>query len=108
MSYFSNQNEEGQKSIVLSGIRMAKGNQMVLTLEAGYLFNLSDDTVSMTFKTWLIFLYKKLGSKEWRRKLFVKFDDLPKPLPDCFLEGGDILNKVRVVIDTTSIKVISF
>ena len=81
---------------------------MFLTLEAGYIFNLSDDTVSMVFKSWLIFLYKKLGSKEWRRRLFVKFEDLPQPLPDCFLEGGDILNKVRVVIDTTSIKVLSF
>ena len=81
---------------------------MFFTLEAAYIFNLSDDTVSMVFKTWLIFLYKKLGSKEWRRRLFVKFEDLPQPLPDCFLEGGDILNKVRVVIDTTSIKVLSF
>ena len=74
-------------------------------LEAGYIFKISDDTVSMVFKTWIIFLYKKLGSKEWRDRLFVKFDDLPKPLPECFLEGGDILNKVRCVIDTTSIKI---
>ena len=74
-------------------------------LEAGYIFKISDDTVSMVFKTWIRFLYKKFGSKEWRDRLFVKFDDLPKPLPDCFLEGGDILNKVRCVIDTTSIKI---
>ena len=49
-------------------------------------------------------MFKKLGDQAWRNRLFVKFDDLPKPLPGPF--QNEYLQKVRVVIDTTSIKVL--
>ena len=72
--------------------------------EAGLLFKINNpDIVQCVFKTWLLFMFKELGSKEWRKKLFVKLEDLPRPFPEPF--DNDILNKVRIVIDTTLIEV---
>ena len=72
--------------------------------EAGLLFKINNpDIVQCVFKTWLLSMFKELGSKEWRKKLFVKLEDLPRPFPEPF--DNDILNNVRIVIDTTLIEV---
>ena len=72
--------------------------------EAGLIFKINNpDIVQCVFKTWLLFMFNELGSKEWRKKLFVKLEDLPRPFPEPF--DNDILNKVRIVIDTTLIEV---
>ena len=76
---------------------------LILILQAADIFNISDDTVQMVFKTWLIYMYKRLGHPKMRQRMFVKFKDLPKPLPPPF--RNQWCEKVRVVIDTTRIKV---
>ena len=43
--------------------------------EAGYMFGISADTISCVFKTWLIFMFKKFGHDEWRKRLFVRRQD---------------------------------
>ena len=47
-------------------------------------------------------MFKKFSSAEWRKRLLVRTKDLPKP-PKSF--RNKLLRKVRLVIDTTSIKV---
>ena len=66
------------------------------------IFKLSRDTISSVFKTWLYFFYIKFGAPEWRKTLFIRTKDLPKP-PKVFDNG--YLRKVRIVIDTTSLQV---
>ena len=52
----------------------------------------------MVFKTWLIYMYKRLGHPKMRQRMFVKFKDLPKPLPPPF--RNQWCEKVRVVTET--------
>ena len=72
-------------------------------LEAGYIFKVCDEIVSSVMKTWLRFMYLKLGHPLWRKRMFTRFVDLPKPLPEPFRNPW--LERVRVVIDCTSIRV---
>ena len=81
----------------------ANYQRCIIILQAADIFNISDDTVQMVFKTWLIYMYKRLGHPKMRQRMFVKFKDLPKPLPPPF--RNQWCEKVRVVIDTTRIKV---
>ena len=76
-----------------------------LLQEAAYIFKINNpDIVQCVFKTWLIYMYKVLSDPIIKRKMFVKLEDLPKPLPQPF--DNPILNKVRAVIDATLIEVI--
>ena len=67
------------------------------------MFGISANTISCVFKTWLIFMFKKFGHDEWRKRLFVRRQDLPQPLPEAFC--NKMLEKVRVVIDCTEIEI---
>ena len=49
-------------------------------------------------------MFKVLSDPIIKRKMFVKLEDLPRPLPQPF--DNPILNKVRAVIDATLIEVI--
>ena len=73
--------------------------------EAAYIFKINNpDIVQCVFKTWLIYMFKVLSDPIIKRKMFVKLEDLPRPLPQPF--DNPILNKVRAVIDATLIEVI--
>ena len=71
--------------------------------EGADLFGFGFDLSQCIFKTWIIFMFKKFGSAEWRKRLLVRTEDLPKKPPKAF--RNKLLRKVRLVIDTTSIKV---
>ena len=72
--------------------------------EGADLFGFGFDLSQCIFKTWIIFMFKKFGSAEWRKRLLVRTEDLPKKPPKAF--RNKLLRKVRLVIDTTSIKVL--
>ena len=73
--------------------------------EAGYLFKINNaDIVQCVFKTWLIFMFKEFSDPVIRKRLFVLYEDLPKPPPKPF--DNPVLEKTRGVLDATLLEVI--
>ena len=61
--------------------------------EAGWLFGINPKLAGKVFKTWLSFIYFKF--KDIQEDMFIKREDLPKPLPKAF--RNKLLRDTRVV-----------
>ena len=72
-------------------------------IECAYFFKLSRTTVSRVFATWSQFIFKKFTDNEFRKRMCVRRQDLPQPLPVPF--QNDTLKNIRFVGDCTSISI---
>jgi len=74
--------------------------------EAGWMFAVSTQVATRVFKTWLSFLYFKF--KDMKDDMFIKREDLPKPLPKPF--RNKLLRETRVVsvVETLRAKIVHF